>query len=175
MKKLAVAVLTGTMVLGLGANVYAANVPGTDTHDVKASYTATSAAEKVYSVDITWGDMAYTYTVESEGKWNPETHEYDGASKEGVWSCEEGADKVTVTNHSNAKVNATFKYDAESNYEGITGTFNKENAELATAEGTEVLNAPKEEVQLTLKGALNKNVANQTKIGTATVTLAEAE
>ena len=175
MKKLAVAVLTGTMVLGLGANVYAAEFPSSATHDVKASYTATTTADKKYSVDITWGNMEYTYTVENEGKWNPETHKYDNASEGGKWSCEENANKVTVTNHSNAGVKADFAYKAEENFNGISGQFSEESATLDTAEGTEVESAPKKDVTLSLTGALNKNVENNTKIGTATVTLSEVQ
>lgn len=177
-KKLTAVAMTGMMVLGMGTSVCAAEpitqIPGTDTNDVKATYSATTKADTVYSVDITWGSMEYTYTIESEGKWNPDTHEFDGKSGTGSWSCSDGADEVKVTNHSNAAVDAAFSYKAEDEYNGIRGSFSEDTAKLETAEGTTVDQAPNSTVQLTLNGDLDKNVPDSTKIGTATVTLSEA-
>lgn len=178
-KKLTAVAMTGMMVFGMGTSVFAASpiteVGGSDTGDVKATYAANTKAETVYSVDITWGNMQYTYTIDSEGTWNPSTHQFVGASGEGEWSCAEGANQVKVTNHSNAAVKASFKYAAEEGYDEISGTFNKNIADLATAEGTAVEEAPTETVSLELEGALDKNVTNPTQIGTATVTLNTAE
>lgn len=173
-KKLTAVAMTGMMVFGMGTSVFAASpitaVGGSDTRDVKATYAANTKAETVYSVDITWGNMQYTYTIASEGTWDPDTHTFKNAS-EGEWSCGEGADQVKVTNHSNAAVKATFTYDAESEYESITGSFNKQEATLGTAEGTEVSKAPTDTATLSLSGALKKGVPTATTIGTATVTL----
>ncbi len=178
-KKLTAVAMTGMMVLGMGTSVCAAEpikeIGGTASQEVKAKYTANQEAQTVYSVDIAWGSMEYTYTIESEGKWNPDTHQFDEKSGTGSWSCSEGADKVKVTNHSNAAVNAEFDYEAEGEYKGITGSFDGSTVNLATAEGTTVDQAPNETVQLTLNGALDKNVKTNTKIGTATVTLNAAE
>lgn len=177
-KKLTAVAMTGMMVLGMGTSVCAASpitdIGGSDTNDVKATYATNGQAETVYSVDIEWGNMEYTYTIESEGRWNPDTHDFVGKSAEGKWTCLDGADKVKVTNHSNAAVDAEFKYEAEGEYKGITGSFNSDTVNLATAEGTTVDEAPNETVKLTLDGALDKNVKTHTKIGTATVTLSEA-
>jgi len=173
-KKLTAVAMTGMMVLGMGTSVCAAspirNIGGTDSQEVKATYATDNKADTVYSVDIKWGDMQYTYTIESEGTWEPSTHQYTGKS-EGEWTCDDGADQVTVTNHSNAAVNAVFSYNAENEYNGISGSFTKDTAELETAEDTIVDQAPNETVQLKLNGALKKNVTTPTKIGTATVTL----
>ena len=176
-KKLTAVAMTGMMVLGMGTSVCAASpitqIGDTDRNDVKATYATDEPAETVYSVDIKWGSMEYTYTIASEGIWNPGTHQYTGKS-EGQWTCDNGADQVTVTNHSNAAVDAEFKYEAEGEYNGITGSFNNDTVNLATAEGTTKDKAPNETVQLTLNGDLDKNVPDSTKIGTATVTLSEA-
>ena len=91
--------------------------------------------------------------------------------KQDSGSCNEGADKVKVTNHSNAAVKVAFSYAAEDAYKTINGNFNKNEVNLKTAEGTEIGEAPADEVQLTLNGTLDKNVEQPTKIGTATVTL----
>lgn len=176
--RLAAMGLAGVMTLGTGINVCAAapanisTLPGSSEHDVKAVYEATTAADTVYSVDVAWGSMEFTYTVADEGTWNPLTHQYDGALA-GTWSSLDGADEVTVTNHSNAPVLAGFTYVAEQSYNTITGTFDKTAEQLATAEGTDFNDAPNVTAQLTLTGALNKSVAASTQIGTATVTLSD--
>ena len=70
---------------------------------------------QVISVDITWGELSFTY---SDGTWNPETHTYDGAG----WTVdEEGGNSIKVENTGNADVNVTYDYKAVEN--GITGSF----------------------------------------------------
>lgn len=178
-KKLTAVAMTGMMVLGMGTSVCAASPitpsKGTGTKEVTATYATNGKAATVYSVDIEWGNMQYTYTIDSEGTWDPETHQFDGASDTGKWSCSDGADKVKVTNHSNAAVKAAFSYAPEEDYNTITGNFDQKTADLPTAEDTDVDEAPTKTVQLTLNGELDKNVTTHTKIGTATVTLNAAE
>lgn len=173
-KKLTAVAMTGMMVLGMGTSVCAAEPGDSETRNVQATYVAHDKAETVYSVDIEWGNMQYTYTIDSEGNWNPSTHKFEGKSGTGSWSCSEGADEVKVTNHSNAAVNAAFAYEAESDYESISGSFDNSDVTLPTAEDTEVSKAPNDTATLSLSGALKKDVPTATTIGTATVTLSEA-
>lgn len=180
LKKLAVMGLTGMIALGTGVNVCAASpitdANGSDSKEVKARYHANAEAETVYSVDVTWGNMEFVYTIDDEGTWDPEKHQFTDASESGKWSCEEKQDEVTVTNHSNAPVNVSFAYQAERDYDKITGNFDKSMAtKLETAEGTEVLNAPAVTAKLSLTGTLSKDVKENTKIGTATVSLSEIQ
>ena len=97
---------------------------GTASHDVTATYRADSsggAGGKVYSVDITWGDMAFTYTAEA-GIWDPTTHKTTDAEG-GVWTVNnDGGNTITVTNHSNTGVTAAFSYAADTGFEGISGS-----------------------------------------------------
>ena len=177
MKKKLALVLTLAMVFSLAPlSAYADTITGlggTASCDVKATYVAGSsggAGTKVYSVDIVWGDMAFTYTEEA-GVWNPATHETTGAGG-GIWSVNNtDGNKIKVTNHSNAAVTATFSYAAAPSYEGISGSFDKTTLNLATAVDTEVSNAPSDTAALTLDGALDSNTAAGTTIGTITVTL----
>ena len=178
MKKKLALVLTLAMVFSLAplsayANDTITRVGGTATHDVTATYVAGSsggAGGTVYSVDIVWGDMAFTYTEEA-GVWNPATHETTGAGG-GVWKATSpDGNKIKVTNHSNAAVTATFSYAAATGYESISGSFDKATLNLATAVDTEVSNAPSDTAELTLTGALASTVTTSTKIGTITVTL----
>ena len=180
MKKKLALVLTLAMVFSLAplsayadtkSTINTAN--GTASCDVKATYvagTSGGAGATVYSVDIVWGDMAFTYTEEA-GVWDPATHKTTGANG-GVWSVNNtDGNKIKVTNHSNAAVTATINYTPATGYEGISGSFDKTTLDLATAVGTEVSNAPSDSAALTLTGALDSSTAANTKIGTITVTL----
>ena len=180
MKKKLALVLTLAMVFSLAplsayadtkSTINTAN--GTASCDVKATYVAGSsggAGTKVYSVDIVWGDMAFTYTAEA-GIWDPANHTYTGAEG-GAWTVDnkDGGNTIT-TNHSNAAVTATFSYAAATGYDSISGSFDKATLNLATAVDTEVSNAPSDTAELTLTGALASTVTTSTKIGTITVTL----
>ena len=177
MKKKLALVLTLAMVFSLAPlSAYADTITGlggTASCDVKATYVAGSsggAGGTVYSVDIVWGDMAFTYT-EGAGRWNPATHQTTGAGG-GVWKATTpDGNKIKVTNHSNAAVTATFSYAAATGYGDISGSFDKATLNLATAVDTEVSNAPNDTAALTLTGALASTVTTSTKIGTITVTL----
>ena len=144
--------------------------------DVNATYQEGDPADTVYSVDITWGSMEFTYTGAGEGTWNPETHTFSGGAPAG-WSCETDADKITITNHSNAAINATLAYAAKTGYTTISGSFTETSGtandnviSLASAVGTTVSNAPSSFARLTLSGALTQGVSNQV-IGSVTITL----
>lgn len=143
---------------------------GTATKAVTASYSAGAGGSgTVYSVDITWGSMAFTYSDGSGPTWNPATHTYSSGGA-GGWS--HSGNTVTVTNHSNAQVTANLAYASETGYEGISGSFgNKSTMNLATAVNTPVENAPTDTAALTLSGTLNSTVTDPTKIGTITVTI----
>ena len=177
MKKKTALVLTLAMVFSLAPlSAYADTIGtagGTASHDVTATYTTDStggAGGTVYSVDIAWGDMEFTYTA-AAGVWDPVTHTITGADG-GTWSATNtGGNQIKVTNHSNTAVTATFSYAAASGYEGISGSFDKTSLDLATAVGTEVSNAPSDSAALSLSGALASTATTSTKIGTITVTL----
>lgn len=138
--------------------------------NISGTYVPGSATSTVYYVDITWGSMEFTYTDAAKGTWNPQDHTYDNSTA-AAWSCADGANKITVTNHSNAPVKATLKYETATGFDAITGTFDKGTLSLATAVGTAKDNAPAETALLTLSGALSKDTVAKTKIGTVTVTL----
>ena len=165
---LAVAALTCTM----GTTAFAADQTGVNTGDYTADVKGTyQAGAVVYSVDIAWTDMNFTYTGAGEGTWDPETHQYSGSS-EGAWTASN--DSITVTNHSNAAVKATAKFEADSGYESTTMTFGNNEATVATAVGTEVASAPSATITVTPGGTLAES-ANGGKIGTITVSIAAAE
>ena len=144
---------------------------GSYSAEVKGTYNAGSSGAVVYSVDIAWTDMSFTYTGAGEGTWDPETHQYSGSS-EGAWTASN--DSITVTNHSNAAVKATASYQPETGYESTTMTFGNNEATVATAVDTTVQNAPSATITVTPGGTLAES-ANGGKIGTITVSIAAAE
>lgn len=144
---------------------------------VKGTYQASGEQPAtVYSVDVSWGSLEYVYDVNNAaGTWNPETHMYEGATMK--WTCNWGADQITVTNHSNAAVKAGFMFTADPKYAAITGSFSnlKNNvATLPTAVGTPKDEAPAVTTSLVLDGALDASTADSTPIGTVTVTIISA-
>ena len=174
MKKKLALVLTLAMVFSLAPlSAYADTISesgGIANHNVTATYVAGSSGGTVYSVDIVWGDMEFTYT-EGAGVWDPATHETTGAGG-GIWKATTpDGNKIKVTNHSNAAVTATFSYAAATGYDSISGSFDKATLNLATAVNTPVSNAPSGSAALTLSGALDSNTPANTTIGTITVTL----
>ncbi len=154
--------------------IYTSN--GSTSHAVTATYDDGSGSGSgggsgtvVYSVNIEWGAMEFTYTAASAGKWNPDTHSY-GANTEASWSSN-NTNTVKITNHSNASVTATLSYSPEVGFEGITGIFDNATIDLETAVGTTVASAPTATARLTLSGDLTDTSASKTTIGTVTVTL----
>ena len=112
------------------------------------------------SVDITWGELSFTY---SDGTWNPDTHEYDG---EGWTVDEEGGNSIKVENTGNADVNVTYEYKAEET--GITGSFTDGEKPVSAPEALPVNGSSA--VYLILAGKPEKELENAI-IGSVTVTI----
>lgn len=175
MKKITTLLAAAALTCAMGTTAFAADQTGVNTGeytaDVKGTYQAGGSDAVVYSVDIAWTDMNFTYTGAGEGTWDPETHQYSGSS-EGAWTASN--DSITVTNHSNAPVTATASYAADPDYGSTTMTFDNNGATVATAVGTEVASAPSATITVTPGGTLAES-ANGGKIGTITVSIAAAE
>ena len=85
-----------------------------DTTDISIWAKVVEHGYVVYKVDISWGAMKFEFNNQS-GKWNTTTHEYDDTGETTAKWTEEGFingtnNQITVVNHSNAAVNATFNY-----------------------------------------------------------------
>ena len=175
MKKITTLLAAAALTCAMGTTAFAADQDGVNTGDytadVKGTYQAVGSGAVVYSVDIAWTDMSFTYTGVGEGTWDPETHQYSGSS-EGAWTASD--DSITVTNHSNTAVKATAKFEADSGYESTSMEFGNNGATVATAEGTQVGEAPSATITVTPGGTL-ADTANGGKIGTITVSIAAAE
>lgn len=171
MKKILSVLIAILLVTCLGTTVFAAEIgeaEGSASTDVKATYQPGGTGAIVYSVDVTWGSMEFTYTGAGEGVWNPDSHSYDGATA-AAWSCTADANKVTVTNHSNTAVVAALSYTPGGSYTAISGAFSKSTIALPTAVGVLPANAPTDSSLLTLSGALSSSVTSSTAIGIITI------
>ena len=116
-KKLVTMMLCGALMLSAGTIAFAAesSITGSGSSantEVTGTYYA-ATPEKVYSVNLTWGSMEFTYQ-DTEKEWNPANQEYvDKAGSEAYWTCKKDANIVTVENRSNAAVNAQLTFEAE--------------------------------------------------------------
>lgn len=152
-------------------------VGGTASHGVFALYQSNTdtEADKVYSVEVAWGSMAFTY---SEGtlKWNPESHEYTNLNA--GWKHKgEGANEVTVINHSNAELRATVSAVMDEGYTGINPSVENGNIILGDASkdaDTQIEGFPTSgKASISLSGELQDNTAPNQVIGTVTVTITD--
>ena len=168
-KKIIAATLALTLSMSMGNFVYAAE---DSSADIKATYQAGKEnTDTVYSVDVKWGSLEYTYSSGVTKSWDPTTLKYKETSGTSSWTCQKGADQITVTNNSNADITASLAYDkTDSN---ITGTFTNSKIGLKSAEGTNVGESPSETTTLSLKGALSNTTAEKQEIGNVTVTISD--
>lgn len=169
MKKIIAATLALTLSMSMGNFVYAVD-------DSSANIIATYQAGKentdtVYSVDVKWGSLEYTYSSGVTRSWDPTTLKYKETSGTSSWTCQDGADQITVTNNSNADITASLAYaGTESN---ITGTFSNSKIGLKSAEGTNAGEGPSGTTTLSLNGVLSDTTAQKKEVGNVTVTISD--
>lgn len=169
MKKIIAATLALTLSMSMGNLVYAVEDKSAE---IKATYQAGKEnTATVYSVDVEWGSLEYTYSSGVTKSWDPTTLKYKETSGTSSWTCQDGADQITVTNNSNADITASLAYaKTDSN---ITGTFSNSKIGLKSAEGTNAGESPSETTTLSLKGALSDTTAVKKEIGNVTVTISD--
>ena len=173
MKKFLASAFAFALAISTSVTAFAADTndgtKGTDI-TVNGTYQAAEAPADVTSVDIVWDNMDFTYTAPSKGTWNASTHEYENAT-EGGWAATGGTDpKITVLNHSNVPVNASFAFATA--VDGLNGSFTKTALVLDSAEGTELSNAPKDETAFSVSGSA---IDADKSLGTITVTVGKAD
>lgn len=174
MRKFVCVLLTLVLVLAMGTTAIAADStietsPGSQDIDVSAKYVDGVSGGTKYSVDVAWGAMEFTYTVSGTKTWNPATHDYV-ISTSGAWT--ESGNTITVTNHSNTGITASFAFAPLTEYNTVAGTFSASSVQLPSAEG-KALDAAEltGTTTLTLGGTLADTVTTMTKVGAITVTI----
>lgn len=170
MKKVTALILALVLVMSLGTTALATTITTGDQNiDVKGKYLDNTKTPTVYSVDVSWGAMQFTYTESGAMTWDPANHTYTDSTS-GSWTA--NGNTVTVTNHSNAEVTATFAFEALADYSAITGKFDVESEKLDAGVVDGYTTADKVTATLTLEGELAETVTDYTKIGTITVKIA---
>ena len=169
-KRIVMLILAALCTIGSGITAAAQDysVPSSIGSNVYGTYQESKPAKPVYNVDINWGNMNFTYTA-SSGTWNPETHEYEGAT-EGTWTSE--GNEVTVTNHSNAPVGVRVYFKEEVRpFQGITGTVTNSEYQLESAVGKSVEEADSRTSALTLSGEMTDTEMDHDYFGSINVAL----
>ena len=174
MKKLIATALALTMTLSLSTtalaagNVDGAGVGSQDPIDVTAKYNNSTADPTVYSVDLTWEDMTFTYSESGSRTWDPDTHTYTDTTSAG-W--DKIAAAVTATNHSNTEVTVSFTYTPQG-ATGVNASMSKDSFKLAAGVENRPNEAATDSSILTITGTPNNSVtAEGVTIGTITVTI----
>lgn len=176
MKKLIATALALTMTLSLsttalaGGNVDGAGVGSQDPIDVTAKYNDGVTEPTVYSVDLTWEDMTFTYNESGTRIWDPDTHTYTDTTSAG-WDKYTAA--VTATNHSNANVTVSFTYTPQGDT-GVTAYMTKRSFILTAGVENYPNDASTGSSLLTINGNSKPNssvTAEGVTIGTITVTI----
>jgi len=176
MKKLFCIILAVTMMCAMSINILAADddtiTSGTGSQDidVSAKYVDGATEPDVYSVDVEWGAMEFTYSSAGTRVWNPVTHTYADSTTAG-WVA--SGNTVKLTNHSNKAVTTAFAFDKLATItETIGGSFAYSGAlTLAAGEEGSPGTAANVTATLTLSGALASTRTAFEKVGTVTVTL----
>lgn len=167
-------ILTMGSVTAFAATTHIGPDPGSSSGDVYGVYEAGSGIDTIYSVDVEWESLEFTYTPASAGTWDPATHTYTGGSALAGWSST--TNKITVTNHSNTAVVVGFKYNPTENIY-ITGSFSgtgitSNSANLPSAVGLATNDATLTvTAELTLTGTLSSSNTQLKKLGYVRVTI----
>lgn len=149
------------------------NITGATSAEVKGTYTSAEEPEKVYSVDLSWAGMTFTYQEASKGTWDPKEHKYTNAGT-AEWS---GQGTITVVNHSNAAIEVVPTYTPETAYQTADMRFSAAKLQVASADNAEGENgngtSKSGTITVTPTGSLPAGT-NNVKIGTITLSITEA-
>ena len=126
MKKTASFLLTLAASMTMGINSFATEPIETtvDNQPVEVKATYTDATPVIYSFDLSWTAMNFTYVGGSKGTWNPETCKYENPV-EGEWT-EDSKGKITITNHSNVNLKYWIWYGRNTEYMDVYVSFQKQ-------------------------------------------------
>lgn len=172
MKKIFTAAMALTLALTMGATALAAGIDGAalgDQYiDVKAKYNDGATVPDIYSVDLTWDDMTFSYNESGTRIWDSTTHTYTESLTTG-W--DKSSAIIKATNHSNQAVTLLFSYTALGET-GITGSMSQGSFTLDAGVEGKPNEADSDVTTLHISGTPNETVtAEGITVGTITVTI----
>lgn len=177
MKKVTAAALAVSMAMSMAVSAGAAENTNADngkkpgensTIEVQAKVNS-NPKDTIYSVDLTWDSMVFTYTNNVKYTWNPTTHRYDESENGGSW--DKSSANITGTNHSNAAVNVGFAFAAEN---GFAGSFKYNNAgtsSISLNAGEEGKPQDADSKTVTFELSTMPSLSKDAKIGTITISI----
>lgn len=156
------------MSLAVRASTINADTPEA-TCGVEAVYRASEKTTSV-SVDIEWKGFSFTYTGDSGYQWDAQEHSYRGEAG-GSWESSDAS--VTITNHSNAVIQANILYEAKDGFQGTELYFTDTAPIIGSAEtSAEGAGTPCTLVVKAIPGGtLPETAVSATQIGTITVSV----
>ena len=168
MRKALSIVLALAMIMSLSITAFADETGVSDGYypiAITGTYVAgTTTSEKVFSVDIAWEGMDFTYHAETAPVWNPKDHVY----YEAVPAYWEGEGKITITNHSNAGVfvaiGLSYFHPVSDDFELICS-----DRELYLNSAEDAGNAVIGEITVTPSGSIPAGTSAGTKLAQITV------
>lgn len=161
MKKILTGIFALTLVASMNFQTFAVTNDGTAGTEigVNGTFIAADDPSVVVSADVTWDELSFTYQ-DGAKHWDAEKHM--DVADEGAW--ETTKKNITVTNHSNTSIKASFEFAAD--VDGLNGSFDKTEFDLASAENTTTENAPTDTTAFGISGGA---ITKDQKIGTITV------
>ena len=174
MRKLFAIGIAAALALSTGVAVFAESsektIGGNESQSINviAKRTDTTENNVVYSVDMKWDDMTFTYHEKSTRVWNPTDHTYSEKIT-GEW--DKNTADILVTNHSNAGVKVGFVYKTVGNTD-LTVTLDVTESTLKAGVENDYEHADNVISKLTLSRKPNETVSESgCKIGTITITV----
>ena len=174
MRKLFAIGIAAALALSTGVVVFAESsektIGGNESQSINviAKRTDTTENNVVYSVDMKWDDMTFTYHEKSTRVWNPPDHTY---SEKIIGGGDKNTADILVTNHSNADVKVGFVYKTAGNTD-LTATLDVTESTLKAGVENDYEHADNVTSKLTLSGKPNETVSESgCKIGTITITV----
>lgn len=170
MKRIASLCLVLALLMGLSITAFAADESGVGVGNYNTSVTGSTVngstdSATVFSVDITWTGMDFTYHGAQAPVWDAENHTYT----EGAKAHWEGNGAIKVTNDSNTGITATPSYTATVGYEDADMVFNTDKLCVGTAEYGQQTEGS---ISVAPTGSLPNDTQDKV-IGTITITIAE--
>lgn len=175
---------TGTAFAAAGSGTLSSVTdPGnTQQLTVTGEYSNDTEIGTVYSVDLAWDDMTFTYSTEGTMTWDPEDHTYSSSVvNDGTWTAADGGTSagVTATNHSNAPVNINFTFSKNNATEGsYAGSMSVASDQLTAGVENDYANADSVDSELSFTGALGGTYQGATTaptLGTVTISLSAVQ
>ena len=119
--------------------------------------TSNQIDDSIIDVDITWGNLSFTYVVENNYKWDNTTHKYIKEEPKVYWN--NNGNNIIIKNNSKKSVNIDLKY--EPTISSVSGAFSLNNFKIDSNK--------QKTVSFVISGSLSLNYSKTTSAGIITL------